>query len=81
MKSRRDPFSIKPGARPRYLPHLVRVLNVRSEFFSGTALFERREGVWSCTQTTPAVEWIRKTPVPQLKLELLRRGFDWEWKE
>lgn len=71
MKKIRIPF----GGRPT--PTIYRTLNVRSEFFAGQVLCVRRHNVWSVERTN--VDVIRGVKFSNLKHELIRRGFSYEW--
>ena len=68
---------IPKGGRPP--PDVTRHLVARSEFFNGEATWRRRDNVWSCVAATESLAWMRRTPFDQIKNELLKRGYSWEW--
>jgi hypothetical protein len=53
------------------------ILKARNEFMEVTAVFEGRGQTWRCVEAS--VPWVKATPFRDLKNDLLRRGFTWEW--
>lgn len=63
----------------RQLNDRFRTLFVRNEFIQGQAIFKGRRGFWRCLSADSALLWMKVTPYERLKVELLRRGMEWQW--
>lgn len=73
----RRSIDIPQGGRPA--PEITRQLLAHSEFFSGEATWRRAGNIWTCVAATESLAWMRRTPFAQIKNELLKRGYSWEW--
>lgn len=60
-------------------PDTFKTLTAHNEFMTGTATFQRKSGLWRCISVSKELSWLRDIPFDGIKLELLRRGFEWEW--
>lgn len=67
--------------RPLYAPPITRSIRAANEFHSGSATFTKREGIWSCTQFDPCLSFLRGMDPVSAKMDLIRRGFSWQWEE
>ncbi len=56
-----------------------RIMSAKSEFFKGRAVWKFELGCWLCKSADDCLAFLLKKDVPAAKLELLRRGFEWEW--
>jgi hypothetical protein len=56
-----------------------KVLRAWNEFWVAGAVWEKRDGHWFCVHTAPIIAWMRKMTPESAKLELARRGCQWEW--
>lgn len=50
-----------------------------NEFFTGGAIYQRKQGQWHLVQCAPCLNFLRKLDPSSAKLELARRGYDWHW--
>lgn len=57
-----------------------RVLLAHNEYHSGQAVYRFELGEWVCETASECLMFLRKQTAGAAKLELLRRGFEWEWK-
>jgi hypothetical protein len=71
------PLFIPRGGRP--LPYQKKLLQATNEYFCAGAVWERIDGLWKCTEAAPIIGWMRGMSPPAAKLELARRGCQWEW--
>jgi hypothetical protein len=56
------------------------LLNVRNDFWDGRAVWERKDGIWTCADVSiPELRWMRKTDPAAAKLEMARLGCEWFW--
>lgn len=70
-----------PPAPPKTVRplNLSKILTVRNEFWTAMAVWNRKNGVWSCAMADRPVQWmIGKTP-GQVQIELLKLGANWSW--
>jgi len=71
------PLDIPSGGR--FLPNQTRLLRASNEFFTAGAVWQRKDGQWSCIQAAPILAWMFKLTPTAAKLELARKGCSWEW--
>ncbi len=71
------PLLIPAGGRP--LPAARRLMQAKNEYFCAGAVWERLDGLWRCTEAAPILKWMLKLEPAAAKLELARRGCEWEW--
>ena len=76
-EAHRDWFP-KPS-HPDTRPNVLRVMRVQNEFFTASAVWKLRDGIWSCIETAPILNWMRQCDPTSAKFELLKRGCAWEW--
>ena len=76
--SRAKPLVIPQGGRP--LSYEKKVLEARNEYWKAGAVWERIDGHWRCTSADQVMGWMRKLTPESAKLELARRGCQWEWR-
>lgn len=62
-----------------FLAPATRMMEASNEFLSGTAFWERFDGLWHCSRTSPALDFLLKTDPASAKLQLVKRGFSWNW--
>jgi hypothetical protein len=63
----------------RFVPDVERTLRAESEYFCGGAVYAREMGQLRLKSCAPCLSFLRgKTPA-EAKLDLIRRGFRWEW--
>lgn len=55
------------------------VMQATNEYFCAGAVWERRDGQWSCTQTAPILNWMKGLNPLDAKFELLKRGCTWQF--
>lgn len=67
------------NSKPRQTPNVERTVKVWNDYFSGEAVWRRVSNVWACVRADESVAWMLKTHFRDVKNELLRRGFRWEW--
>lgn len=74
-----DRYQIKPLAPPK--PTKTLLLWAVNEFFSAGAIYQRIHGIWSCTKADKPLKWLIGLNVAKAKLELLRRAYQWQWRQ
>lgn len=57
-----------------------RVMLASNEYHSGQAVYHYELGEWLCREAPDCLGFLLKQTASAAKLELLRRGFSWEWK-
>jgi hypothetical protein len=62
-----------------FLPDVTQLLWASNEFFTGGAVFERKQGFWRVTQCAPCLSFLRKLSPTEAKFALAQRGYDWKW--
>jgi len=65
---------------PIYAQHVAKNLYARNEFYHGHATFEHVDGIWRCATAGPAISFLLKLDPISAKMELLKRGFSWQWE-
>lgn len=50
-----------------------------NDFLSGTATFQKRDSIWTCTAADPSVKFLLFLDPISAKMQLIRRGFHWQW--
>lgn len=63
----------------QHVPDVVRVLHAKNEFFNAACLWRRIDGIWTCREADPGLDWIIGMTPNQAKLELARKGCSWTW--
>ena len=63
----------------RAKPPVTKVLRVQNEYFTAAAVFNRNAGFWTLAQCAPILNWMRRTAIDRIPLELLKRGCRWQW--
>ena len=76
-EAHRDWFP-KPS-QPDTRPHSIRLLRAHNDFFTAGAVWQLRDGIWSCIQAAPILNWMRQCDPTSAKFELLKRQCAWEW--
>jgi hypothetical protein len=65
---------------PKYRdPDCERVMRCWNEYWEGGATWRRKDGIWSCVAYSASLSWMKKLSHLEAKLELARRGCEWEW--
>lgn len=63
------------------LPQLKkRFLLAQNEFHHGWAIFLLSSNIWSTTETSQELKFLKGLDHNQSHLELLRRGYKWQWQ-
>jgi hypothetical protein len=63
----------------QFAPDVERNLRAENEYFCGVAVYAREMGQWRLKTCTPCLSFLKgKTPL-EAKVDLIRRGFRWEW--
>jgi hypothetical protein len=63
----------------RFEPYVEKTLRAENEYFCGGAVYAREMGQWRLKTCAPCLSFLRgKTPL-EAKVDLIRRGFKWEW--
>ncbi len=62
------------------IPTISKLLEVSNEYFTASAVWTRRDNVWSCTAASPILSWMKTTPYDKVQVELLRRSCKWFWR-
>lgn len=71
--------TIRP-TRPVYLRNISATLEARNEFHHGFAVATRKDGIWTFSEADACLNFlVGKDPI-SAKMDLLRRGFQWQWK-
>lgn len=69
-----------PNGKPlRYAPNTERMMYCWNEFWTASALWRRRDGIWSCVQAGEPIAWMAGKGAADAKLELARLGCQWRW--
>ena len=74
-------LQMNPAPHPvvQFAPDVERVLRAENEYFCGGAVYAREMGQWGLKTCAPCLSFLRgKTPA-EAKVDLIRRGFRWEW--
>jgi len=66
---------------PNYRENKTMTLKAANEFHSGTAKFERKEGLWSCYAWSDCLAFLCGKDMASAKMDLIRRGFTFQWEE
>lgn len=61
------------------LPDIDRMLWAQNDFFTAAAIYHRKGGFWTCRDTAPCLAFLRGRSPEDGKLELLKRGYRWQW--
>lgn len=70
-----------PRCRPmEFVRHRDKIMLAWNEFHSGQSVWKYELGEWLCVQASDCLGFLVKLTAPAGKLELLRRGFEWEWR-
>jgi hypothetical protein len=69
--------NVFPEAVPA--PTNSKVLRCWNEFWTAGAVWEKHGMEWVCTDAAPIIRWMLKMNPAAAKLELARRGCQWEW--
>lgn len=51
----------------------------QNEFFTGAAVYQRKQGQWRLVRCAPCLNFLRQKTPAEAKLELARRGYEWRW--
>ena len=71
--------TIRPS-RPVYLRNISATIEASNEFYHGFAVATRKDGIWTFTEADSCLNFlVGKDPI-SAKMDLLRRGFQWQWK-
>lgn len=66
--------------RPAYLRNISATLEACNEFHHGFAMSTRKDGIWTFSEADDCLKFlVGKDPI-SAKMDLLRRGFQWQWK-
>lgn len=57
-----------------------RVMRCWNEYWEGSAVWKRKDGIWSCDHCSPIIGWMYGMNPTEAKFELARRGCQWEWE-
>lgn len=69
-----------PNGQPiRYPPNIERLMYCWNEFWTASALWRRKDGIWSCVSAAGQVAWMKGKSPAEAKLELARLGCGWQW--
>lgn len=68
-----------PSGKPMLPPNKSLLLYAQNEYFTAGAIWERKDGQWSCTKTAPILNWMRGLNPLDAKFELLKRGCSWQF--
>jgi hypothetical protein len=71
---------VVPRSETVLVRHKPRMMLARNEYYSGHALYRYELGEWICSTASECLGFLCKQTASAAKLELLRRGFSWEWK-
>ena len=66
---------------PIYRKNTSRTIKCWNEFWSGTAVWARVDGIWFCSFAEASLSWMIGLDKVKAKLEMIRRGCSWEWSE
>lgn len=66
---------------PVYAKDQLRTLFCANEFLSGSADFRKQNGMWWCIRAHEDVKFLRALDPISAKIELIRRGFHWQWDQ
>ena len=61
------------------IPKIRKLMLCRNEFHQGHAIWEKRDGIWSCVAAGTGLEWMVGLERITAKIELAKRDFTWEW--
>ena len=56
-----------------------KVLTARNEFHQGMASFKYLNGFWCCYEAAPCLQWLIHMDSKTAKIELVKRGYSWNW--
>lgn len=71
------PLVIPQGGKP--LDYSKKLLQAKNDFWCAGAVWERIDGQWRCTEAAPIIRWMLKMTPENAKLELAKRGCQWQW--
>lgn len=60
-------------------PDTTRLMRCWNEFWTGGATWRRKDGIWACVEPSPMLAWMKGMAPDAAKLELVKRGCQWEW--
>jgi hypothetical protein len=60
-------------------PRATKNLDCWNEYWNAQARWEKYGTGWRCVQAAPIIAWMLKMDPATAKLELARRGCQWEW--
>lgn len=58
---------------------MERVMRCWNKYWVAGAIWRRKEGIWGCKEAAPIIRWMVGKSPEEAKLELLKRGCEWEW--
>lgn len=67
-----------PVVQPRQIRDTKVVMHVWNEYFDALSEWQRRANVWACTRADKAIAWMVGMNRDKAKVELLKRGCNWE---
>lgn len=84
MKKRRQWYPeperpCRPDRPVEFLTPTARIMEAANEYLAGRAIWERVSGLWRCVSVSPALNFLLKTDPASARLELVKRGFSWNW--
>lgn len=77
--TKRHPRPADWAVKRETIPDTTATLKCRNEFFEGWITWRRKAGVWVFHEASPSMVWAAGTHPDKVKIELLRKGCDWEW--
>ena len=69
-----------PEKPVKYAPDVIRTMRFENEFLSGTAVWARKDGIWTCRSADPCLRWMLHMDPATAKLNATKRGFKWAWE-
>ena len=74
-------FNPHPGTQPPSYaePDCERMMRCWNEYWEAQARWKRRDGVWACMEAGEMIRWMERMSPESAKLNLARRGCQWEW--
>ena len=78
-----------PKPSPKKISKLVKTVLVKhgdkmmlaeNEFHKGESVWRYEVGIWACVKADKCLKFLLKKDVATAKLELTRRGFNWQWQ-
>lgn len=64
--------------QPRQVRNVTVVMHIWNEYFDALSEWQRRANVWACTRADKAIGWMVGMNRDKAKVELLKRGCNWE---